>query len=126
MTAAIVAIAAAAGLRCCCRQTDSCVAVLGTREVTPVDRVAKNLNAGGYCIFGGKTDVAYQTGSDIEGTLRIVMPQLDKNASAEELSEAAEAQGRRLQVPFCRELIRHKDKLDAAFRARIGMGKVDK
>ena len=90
-----------------------------------LDRVAKNLNEGGYCIFGGKTDVAYQTGSDIEGTLRIVMPHLDKNASAEELSNAADAQGRRLQIPFCRELIRHKDKLDAAFRARIGMGNVE-
>ena len=90
-----------------------------------LDRVAKNLNEGGYCIFGGKTDVAYQTGSDIDGTLRIVMPHLDKNASAEELSNAADAQGRRLQIPFCRELIRHKDKLDAAFRARIGMGNVE-
>ena len=87
-----------------------------------LDRVAKNLNEGGYCVFGGKTDVAYQTGSDIEGTFRIVMPLIDANASAEDLARAAEAQGRRLQVAFCRELIRHKDKLDAAFKSRITAG----
>ena len=63
-----------------------------------------------------------QTMADIEGTFRIVMPLIDTNASAEELVQAAEAQGRRLQVAFCRELIRHKDKLDAAFKSRISAG----
>ena len=63
-----------------------------------------------------------QTVADIEGTFRIVLPLIDANASAEELAQAAESQGRRLQVAFCRELIQHKDKLDAAFKSRIAIG----
>ena len=78
--------------------------------------LAEQISDGNYLFWPLKNGGPWLTGSNLEPEFDKVLKNIDKCATAEELSVAC---GRPWTVDLCADLLRHKDSFDAGLRKRI-------